>query len=507
QPGTDIPVPPETDPPIPPETDPPVPPETDPPVPPETDPPIPPETDPPVPPETDPPIPPETEPPVPPETEPPAPPAADLAWYQARIGEIQAGMQAISETKTHPCIYVTTVDGQDVVSGDEYVTAVIDVFNCPEAFRLTAPAGIRVRGNSTVTEDEKPYRIKFDERQGMPGLHDGKRYQSWVLLRTFWNLAPDFMGLRLAKTIFEGKYYSSDCMFVNLYLNGVSKGIYLLCEQTQADEGRVGIYEPKKDEGQVEIGYLLEMDNYAYEEDVFFSIPAMPETMDIAGTARVIPAEDYSIKSDTRSPEQAAFISRYMNGVFRILYEAAVHNRPMTLDANLNPVDAPGYGSGFEAVNAVMDLDSLANMVILEELVQDYDVGGGSFYMAVDFSPNSIYRRLTFLAPWDFNWAYNEDPEAGYYACTFQKTVLGERSNGWYILAVKMEGFRQLVQEKWRRLYESGVLQETVNRVAADCRTLEADLGADSWKITGAESIADYVRKRISFLAAQWLGL
>ena len=443
-------------------------------------------------------------------TEPPAVVYPDIrTQYDAEIGEIGGRIQSIAAVKTHPCIYVTTLNGEDVVSEEVYVEAMVDVFNCPDEFRITAAGGIRVRGNSTVTENEKPYRIKFEEKQNLLGLHAGEKYKNWVLLRTFWNLAPDYMALNLAKTIFGGQYYSSDCMFVNLYLNGESKGIYLLCEQNQAGQGRMEVYEPKKGELQTDIGYVLELDNNPSDEHPFFPVPEMPmpEVMDIAGTVRVLPRRVYSIKVDTRSPEQEAYINRYLNGVYRILYEAAVNDRPMELDGELNPVESAAYATAFDAVAAVMDLESLANMLILDELVQNNDVGSGSFFMAVDFSEDSIYEKLTFLGPWDFNWAYMEDPDTGFYACTFQKVrPEGDPSNSWFILAAKIEGFRKLVEEKWRKLSESGALQATVDRVVAECRTLDHDLGWDAWKITGAENIGNFVMRRIAFLNSQWMG-
>ena len=66
----------------------------------------------------------------------------------------------------------------------------------------------------------------------------------------------------------------------------------------------------------------------------------------------------------------------------------------MKLDEHLQLVPAEGR-TPFEAVDDLLDLESLADMLILEELVQNYDVGAGSFYMAVDFTADSRYRKLT----------------------------------------------------------------------------------------------------------------
>ena len=108
------------------------------------------------------------------------------------------------------------------------------------------------------------------------------------------------------------------------------------------------------------------------------------------------------------------------------------------------------------------DLESLADMLILEELVQNYDVGAGSFYMAIDFSADSRYKKLTFLGPWDLSWGYIEPPDGGFYAGTFQNHIQGmDNSNPWFVLAMKLEGFRSIVRERWKALSGSGVLTET----------------------------------------------
>ncbi|MBR1392853.1 MAG: CotH kinase family protein [Ruminococcus sp.] len=414
-----------------------------------------------------------------------------------------------SSQKEHPCINIYTQDEQQILSKDEYVASVIDVFNCAEEHRLTAAAGVKVRGNSTADQgDEKPYRIKFEEKQNMLGLHGGEKYRSWVLLRSYWNLAPDLVGFSLAKAIFEGKYYSSDMTYVNLYVNDRSKGIYLLCEQNQAAPGRGDVYEPSDGETQAEIGYFIEMDNYPSEEHPYFYMDhEEAEITDISGKTKKLIPHAYSIKSRINSVGQFDFISNFLKGVFTILYEGAEHDKPMMFDDSWNVVPADGvYADGYEAIEAVIDTKSLANMLILEELVHNYDVGAGSFYMAIDFSPESKYPKLTFFAPWDFNWAYEGDPDGGWYACTFQKLMdEWDRSNVWFITAMKSEGFRETVSERFAALYDSGELQAAAADALKTCKSMEHDLGSDKWKIDAAGKIVSFVNGRIEWLKKQWM--
>ena len=414
--------------------------------------------------------------------------------------------EEVGAGKEHPCIHIVTEEGQPVLSRETYVPATITVFNCDEAYELTAECGIRVRGNSTAEQgEEKPYRIRFEKKQNMLGLHNGLKYRNWVLLRTYWHLCPDYMGFRLAETIFEGKYYSSDCMFVNLYLNGKDLGIYLLCEQNQAARDRMDVYEPEEGETRTEIGYLLEMDNYPDDEHPGFGIGEKPYVEDIAGRKRVVKGTYYAIKSDVQDEKQEQYIEKWLKGVYSVLYEAAANGEAVRLDEELRPVPAENL-TAFEAVNELLDLESLADMLILEELVQNYDVGAGSFYMAIDFSADSRYKKLTFLGPWDLSWGYIEPPDGGFYAGTFQNHIRGmDNSNPWFVLAMKLEGFRSIVRERWKALSGSGVLTETTRQVLADIEDLAGDLGEENaGKLTEGKKIVDYVNARIRWLDGQW---
>lgn len=430
--------------------------------------------------------------------------------YESGLEDLTRRLERRTGSKQLPCISIYTQDQQTILSKDEYVASVIDVFNCDEQYKLNASAGVKVRGNSTADQgDEKPYRIKFEEKQGMLGLHGGKKYRSWVLLRSYWNFAPDYMGFSLAEAIFDGKYYSSDKTYVDLFINGSSKGVYLLCEQNQAVDGRVEVYEPSEEETQAEIGYFIEMDNYPSEEHPYFYLDHFnnEEITDISGVTKKFVSHAYSIKSRINTVGQFDFIKNYLEGVFTILYEGAEKGNAMMFDEDWKVVPADGvYSTPYEAVSTVIDTESLADMLILEELVQNYDVGAGSFYMAVDFSEESKFPKLTFLAPWDFNWAYSEKVNGGYYASTFQKLMdEWDRSNVWFITAMKSEDFREAVKERFRTLYDSGVLYSTTAQVLKDCAQAGKDLpSSESWKADQVKNIVSFVNGRIEWLKGQW---
>ena len=125
--------------------------------------------------------------------------------------------------------------------------------------------------------------------------------------------------------------------------------------------------------------------------------------------------------------------------------------------------------------------------------------------MARDLSADSIYEKLTFLAPWDFNWAYEGDADGSYYACTFQPEVgKQDRSNPWFITAMKADWFKEIVKARWSELSDSGALRDTAKKILDDVSKLENDLGEDAWKIDKVADIINFVYGRIEWLDSQW---
>ena len=86
------------------------------------------------------------------------------------------------------------------------------------------------------------------------------------------------------------------------------KGVYLLCEQSQVNKHRIDINEPGPEETDINVGYLLEIDNYAdANEHPFFRMNYdNVKLTDVHGVTQQITYANYSIKSEVVSEEQAA---------------------------------------------------------------------------------------------------------------------------------------------------------------------------------------------------------
>lgn len=392
-----------------------------------------------------------------------------------------------------PRLNIRTKNRKPITSKEDYVECTISATDCGEEFEFAdAAAGIRLRGNSTLPDnlgsDQAPYRIKFDQKRSMFGLNGGAECKSWVLLKPEMGNPISF---ELGQSIFvEDGYYCSDYMFVEVYLNGKYNGVYVLAEQSQINKNRVDITEAKAGESSYKTGYLIEMDNYGGSEPAdhrFWMEYGDYPLADIEGNrlsqkliaeGNHLNARWYVLKSDYVSSSQLSFIEKYVEGCFKIAYQAIEKGSYREFDRGYNVVKSDTITSAKEAIEKCIDIDSLVNMYIIQEISMNSDVGAGSFYMSVDFSDGSTRDRLTFECPWDFNWAYRATSRdvgevyEGLSACTFcpdsfyhENGSHKDRSNPWLILFMKADWFRDMVRERWTELKEAGVFEDTLKEM------------------------------------------
>ena len=415
-----------------------------------------------------------------------------------------------------PIINITTKENKEkILSREIYNSCVVDVFNCGDDFVMDeVSAGVRVRGNSSayygdenqIKRNPVPYRIKFDKKQNMLGLNDGAKCKSWVLLKSDWDLIRNDIALRFGRTILGDDAYCSDTQFVHLYVNDKFQGIYVLCEQNQVNKNRVDITEPEKGYTGTDFGFYMEMDNYARDEEDnhYITMDYCEATVtDIRGEKRQFVPADYSIKNDVYTQQQINFIDKYMNNVFKIIYEACEKGEYYTFDEDYDLIEAP-YDNAEDTVKAVVDVQSVVDMYLLYEIVHDYDCGEGSFYMCIDFAKDSKVPKLQFTSPWDFNWAYN-DSTSRYWAGAFcEKSFArknGDRSNPWFILLAKQDWFMGMAKDKWTSLQADNSVWGCVDTERDILNTYANDLNKkEEWATGSAEQLLDWITNRLKWM-------
>ena len=97
---------------------------------------------------------------------------------------------------------------------------------------------IRGRGNSTWVYEKRPYLLNFTQTADLLGMGAANK---WVLLAN----ATDESNLR-NKLIYDlagqtGIYWTPQCEYVDVYLNGEYAGLYLLAERVEVGENRLNL--------------------------------------------------------------------------------------------------------------------------------------------------------------------------------------------------------------------------------------------------------------------------
>ena len=388
---------------------------------------------------------------------------ANLLNEKNEIVEILTADLKIKDYVGLPVINIDT-NNVPILNKEDYVSSKITVSNCDKEYILNEVlAGVRFRGNGSLQAAKKPYRIKFESKQSLLGLNDRLKAKSWVLLADYY----DYSMLRNASAFYLGNsllnqkgYYSSSYQHVNLYINGIYNGVYLLAEQQQANSGRVDVEEPDKDNLGTDIGYLIELDSYAVNEGDYFTLNTNGlNVKDYNGNNVVLSSMSYAIKTDYFSEAQKKHIDKYVNNVFMIMYNAIVNKKYYELNESNDLINS-SYTNAYDTINNVIDLDSMFRVYLLQEIMKNVDVGFSSFYLYVDFSSDSQYPRLTFGAPWDFDWSSGNVNMEPYYSTNGKFNHSNFNHLNPWLLTVSNADFFDLMIKDYFEVFENSQVFE-----------------------------------------------
>ena len=315
---------------------------------------------------------------------------------------------------------------------------------------------VKVRGNWTTTYKKKPLRIKFKDKQSMLGLNEGNEFKNWVLLASYKDRSflRDITGYTLGKLL-SPDYYASDFKLVEVYVNGEYFGVYILAEQQEVKKERINI-DNAEDTSSNETGYLIEYDRYYEFEDkeTVFELKhgevkdRNGEVVSEFNIEKKTDSAGYTIKNDLNNTAQRDYIKDYMQTLWNECYAAV--NDSTKSEAEIK-ADIEKY----------IDVQSLVDTYLLQEIVCDPDLYITSFFMTLDMSATGN-KKLTFQAPWDFDSTMgNKEHDAndqGLYAGVVGYDVNHEirgTGNPWMMLLVNQPWFNEMVKEKWNEVKDS----------------------------------------------------
>lgn len=341
-----------------------------------------------------------------------------IGWSDGKTDPVRSGDTAAEsrvitaifdyEFLEMPVLSIKTETGGDVESKTEYIGAELDLYNAGGYDFSGINAGIRGRGNNTWGYPKKSYKLDLDDKMNLLGIGRGEA-KKWVLLANVCDqsLLRNHIAFEFARSL-DGIAFSPASVSVEVYLNGEYRGVYLLAEEISVNENRVAVSEEKINK-ETDIGYLIEMTFNAAEP----TFTAAERLFQIHNDL----SDDEGIKN-----RQIAYISGYIEECW-----AAVKS-----------------GSRRE-IETLVDLDSLADTYLVEEVLKNLDVGYDSFYLYKDKG-----GKLCFGPLWDFDLSQgNANEGCEFYTDLYASENLKFQSNQWYYTMMDFEWFRSLVLDRW----------------------------------------------------------
>lgn len=163
-----------------------------------------------------------------------------------------------------PHIEITTADPlNEIPNKVDYKDADFVLSGFGQQDDMSTSVKIRGRGNTSWKFPKKPYRLKFDKKVSLCGLPSAKNY---VLLANY----TDHTMMQFAIATWVGRLldlpYTNSVVPVDVTLNGIYKGSYILTNKPGINAGSVDIDE--------ENSIMWEMDIY-YDEDYKFRSPIL----------------------------------------------------------------------------------------------------------------------------------------------------------------------------------------------------------------------------------------
>ena len=279
-----------------------------------------------------------------------------------------------------PELTITTTDPSiaEIPSKDYYLEGTLAVNGRGGYEDYTGKTEVKGRGNSTWGYPKKPYRLKLNKKAEICGLGKAKNY---VLLAN--HLDPTLMLNSVAFKI--GRLlelpFTNHAIPVDVVLNGIYKGSYLLTEQIEVKENRVDLDENNS--------VMWELDSYWDDEPKFkstaFNLPVM-------------------VKDPDLTTEQFEYWKKDFNA--------------FTTQFAKEPLEGNSYVD-------MIDIESVAKFLITFNLVHNMEIN----------HPKSVFLHKEgngkyVMGPiWDFDWAYDYEGTSNHFG-RYNTPLLSSSMNG-----------------------------------------------------------------------------
>ena len=341
---------------------------------------------------------------------------SDVSSDDLRI--IKNGVDKEDKSRRINCTYNLTTSGN----------VVLPYKKADELKELTDVSGtINLRGNSSLGVPKKSYKVKFTKKNA---ILDMEKSKSWVLLACYGDksLMRDYTGHLLGQSL-DAMGYSPDMRYVNLFLDGEYKGLYMIGEGAKIGKGRLDLADIDEKSTDITGGYIIEVDGRRDEaEKLMF-------TCNLGKSTR-----SFTIKEpneDIVTDEMRNYIQGYVQQAFDAIIQAPENDE----------------------YEKYIDVDSFVDWYIGIEISKSRDATGlASIYLHKDAG-----GKLAMGPMWDFVPGFgcesykslddNDKIIPGSIADTSGFWIKGSL---WWGYLFKNEKFVEKVKARWQELYATG---------------------------------------------------
>ena len=385
-----------------------------------------------------------------------------------------------------PTIYINT-ENQSTIQKDTYVNALLSVRSSDGSVDLTeVELEVKGRGNSTWGMAKKPYRLKFGSKIKL--LNNKANAKNWVMLANYADktLLRNALAFETARSQMNFEFTPS-VTFVDLVLNGVNMGSYMVSDQIEVDSDRVNVEKQSTtvtaSDPEIHGGYLIEVDGFADTELSWFK------------TSRNMKVTVKYPKDDEINKDQMAYITNYTQSMENALF-------------------SPSFNTS-EGWRKYLDEATCVDWYIASELFGNSDA----------FWSTYIYKKrdgiLTVGPLWDFDIAFNNDNRLGDAVNKLMRNSAHEPKT-WVKQLWNDNTFQAAVKSRWTALRRAGMKEFMLDYVQQTSQQLDNSqaLNYSIWKTLNTvvylelaargsydaevNFLKDYVEKRTDFLDSEF---
>jgi len=292
---------------------------------------------------------------------------------------------------------------------------------------------LKIKGVESLKFGKKPYNVLFYNIQ--QPLNFSSKSKKWALLGNYGDktLIRNVLSFEISR-IFNITF-TSECVYVDLMINGQYKGTYNLCDKIEVSETRIKIKKLSKEDSLSKIsgGYLIEVDGFAYLGNSYFnSRKGVPITIKYPDVGDI-------------SSDQKNYIKEKFNDL-----EFEIYNN------NITNIDIPSFVKFFLIEELIGNAESYWSCFLYKERNDDSFYFGPVWDNEMTFDNDNRVYPINCKNDFIFNY--------GLSAGTMDKFVNQVLKNN-IVFNKTIQFWKEITESKLNASYLSNFIDEKVNLI------------------------------------------